>query len=178
MQIELVAELPPSGGHENIVTAKDVFFPYLFAYPTSNQDAKTLAKIIKNIVTKHAYLPTTPISDKSTAFMPHVNKEIGGVFGITLKHATTSTLKQLGCLSDLTPQLRKHSRSRQANEDHCGTKTSPLRSLITTLLITQVLAVSQAEFFTSASQNYLRFKIGNSPAASTHIYLENCPRCS
>ena len=36
MQIDLVPRLPPSGGYENIVTAMDVFFRYLFAYPTSN----------------------------------------------------------------------------------------------------------------------------------------------
>ena len=43
MQIDLVPELPPFGGYENIVTAMDVFSRYLFAYPTSNQDAKTIA---------------------------------------------------------------------------------------------------------------------------------------
>ena len=45
MQIDLVPELPPSGGYENIVTAMDVFSRYSFAYPTSNQDAKTIAKV-------------------------------------------------------------------------------------------------------------------------------------
>ena len=43
MQIDLVPGLPPSGGYENIVTAIDVFSRYLFAYPTSNRDAKTIA---------------------------------------------------------------------------------------------------------------------------------------
>ena len=55
MQIDLVPELPPSGGYENIVTAMDVFSRYLFAYPTANQDAKTIAKVIINIMAKHAY---------------------------------------------------------------------------------------------------------------------------
>ena len=45
MQIDLVPELPPSGGYENIVTAMDVISRYLFAYPTSYQDAKTIAKV-------------------------------------------------------------------------------------------------------------------------------------
>ena len=40
-------------------------------------------------MTKHAYLPTTLISDKRTAFMSHVIKEVAGVLGNTLKHATT-----------------------------------------------------------------------------------------
>ena len=89
IQIDLVPGLPPSGGYENIVTAMDVFSRYLFAYPTSNQDATTIAKLIINIMTKHTYLPTTLISDKGTAFTSHVIKEVAGVLGITLRHATT-----------------------------------------------------------------------------------------
>ena len=61
MQIDLVPGLPPSGGFENIVTVMDVFSRYLFVYTTSNQDAETIAKVIINIMTKHAYLPTTLI---------------------------------------------------------------------------------------------------------------------
>ena len=57
MQIDLVPELPPSGGYENIVTAIDVFFRFLTAYSTSNQGAKTVAKFLINIITKH---PTYP----------------------------------------------------------------------------------------------------------------------
>ena len=90
MQIDLVPGLPPSGGYENIVTAIDVFSRYLFAYPTSNQDAKTVAKVIINMMTKHAYLPTTLISDKGTAFTSHVIKQVAGVLGITLKHVERS----------------------------------------------------------------------------------------
>ena len=74
MQIGLVPELPPSGRYEIIVTAMDVFSRYLFAYPTSNQDAKTIAKVLINIMTEHDYLQTTFISDKGTAFMSHVRK--------------------------------------------------------------------------------------------------------
>ena len=108
IQIDLVPGLPPSGGYENIVTAIDVFSRYLFAYPTSHQDAKTVTKVIINIITKHAYLPTTFISDKGTAFTSIVFKKVAGVLGITLKHAPPSTLKQLGYLSDLTRQSNKH----------------------------------------------------------------------
>ena len=64
MQIDLVPGLPPCGGYENIVAAIDMFSRYLFAHPTSNKVAKTVAKVIINIMTKHAYLPTTLISDK------------------------------------------------------------------------------------------------------------------
>ena len=54
MQIDFVPELPPSGGCENIVTTMDVFSRFLFAYTTSNQDAKTIAKVLINIITMHA----------------------------------------------------------------------------------------------------------------------------
>ena len=54
--------------------------------------------MIFNIVTKHAYLPTTLISDKSTDFMLHVIKEVAGVLGITLKHATTKHAPTIGLL--------------------------------------------------------------------------------
>ena len=86
-QIDWVSELPPSGGYENFVTAMEVFFRF-FANPTSHQDAKTLAKVLINIMTKHAYLATTIISDKGTDLTSHVIKEVAGVLGITLKHAT------------------------------------------------------------------------------------------
>ena len=89
MQIDLVPDLPPSGGYENFVTAMDVSSCCLFAYPASNQDAKTSAKVLINTMTRHAYLPTTLISDECTAFMSHVIKEVAGFLGISLKHATT-----------------------------------------------------------------------------------------
>ena len=108
MQIDLMPESPPTGGYENIVTAMDVFSCYLFAYATSNQDTKTIAKVLINIMTKHAYLPTTLISDKSTAFMSHVTKEVAGVLGITLKHATTKHAQTIGLLD------RSHASFKQA----------------------------------------------------------------
>ena len=49
-------------------------------------------------MTKHAYLSTTLISDKATAFMSHVIKEVAGVLGNTLKHATTKHAQTSGLL--------------------------------------------------------------------------------
>ena len=121
MQFDLVPELPPSGGYENIVTAMDVFSRYLFAYPTSNQDAKTIAKVLINIMTKHAYLPTTLISDKGTAFMSHVIEEVAGVLGITLKtlkHATTKQAQTIGLLE------RSHASIKQALKIETGERGS------------------------------------------------------
>ena len=118
MRIDLVPELPPSGGYENIVTAMDVFSRFLFAYPTSNQDAKTIAKVLINIMTKHAYLPTTLISDKGTAFMLHVFEEVAGVLGTTLKHASTKHAQTTGLLE------RSHASIKRALEIETGERRS------------------------------------------------------
>ena len=59
-------------------------------------------------MTKHAYLPTTLISDKGTAFMSHVIKEVAGVLGITLKQATTKHSQTIGLLE------RSHASIKQA----------------------------------------------------------------
>ena len=118
MQIDLVPQLPPSGGYENIVTAMDVFSRFLFAYPTSNQDAKTIAKVLNDIMTKHAYLPTKHISDKGTAFKSHVIEEVAGVLGITLKHATTKHAQTIGLLE------RSHASIKQALKIETGERRS------------------------------------------------------
>ena len=117
-QIDLVRDLPPSGGYENIVTAMDVFSRYLFAYPTSNKDDKTIATESNIIITKHAYLPTTLISDKRTAFMSHVIKEVAGVLGITLKHATTKHAQTIGHLD------RSHASIKQVLKIETGERRS------------------------------------------------------
>ena len=118
MQIDLVPELPPSGGYKNIVTAMDVLSRYLFAYPTSNQDAKTIAKVLINIMTKHAYLPATLISDKGTACMSHIIKEVADVLGITLKHANTRHAQTIGLLE------RSHASIAQAMKFETGERRS------------------------------------------------------
>ena len=118
MQSDLVPELPPSGGYENIVTAMDVFSRYLIVYPISNQDAKTIAKVLIITMTQHAYLPTTLVSDKGTTFMSHVIKEVAGVLGITLKHATTKHAQTIGLLE------RSHASIKQALKIETGERRS------------------------------------------------------
>ena len=57
-------------------------------------------------MTKHAYLPTTLISDRGTAFMSHVTKEVVGVLGITLKHATTKHAQTMGLLERFNASIK------------------------------------------------------------------------
>ena len=63
LQIDILPNLPPSGGYENIITALDVFSRYLFAYPVTDASAVNRAKVIIDIMTKHSYLPTLRIKE-------------------------------------------------------------------------------------------------------------------
>ena len=84
LQIDLVPERSPSGDYEKIVTAMDVFSCFLFAW-TFKSDAKTIAKVIINNMTKDAYLPATLISGQGSAIGSQVIKEASGLFGIYSK---------------------------------------------------------------------------------------------
>ena len=178
MQIDLVPELPQSGGYENIVTAMDVFSSYLFAYPTSNQDAKTFAKVLINIMTKHAYLPTTLISDKGTAFMSHVIKEVAGVLGITLKHATTKHAQTIGLLE------RSHASIKQALTIETGERRSFWHKYIKIAVLNYNTSYHTSIGWAKPSLSWqnssqcIGFKVGNSRTAAAHSYFANFPRSS
>ena len=98
MQIDLLPELSPSGGYENIITAIDEFSRYAFAYPVSNTTAVNTAKVIIDIMTRHAYLPALLITDKGSVFVSQVIHEVAEILGINLKHATTKHAQTLGVL--------------------------------------------------------------------------------
>ena len=178
MQIDLVLELPPSGGYENIVTAMDVFSRYLIAYPTSNQDAKTNVKVLINIMAKHVYSPTTLISNKGKAFMSHVIKEVAGVLGITLKHATTKHAQTIGLLE------WSHASTKQALKIETGEWRSLWHKYINSAVLNYntsyhtSIGCEPTRVSRQNSSQCIGLKISRSPTAAAHSYLANCPRCS
>ena len=89
VQIDLLPNLPPSGGYENIITGMALFSRYLFAYPVTDASATNTAKVIIDIMTKYTYLPTTLITDKGTAFTSKLVAEIAHFLGLQMKCATT-----------------------------------------------------------------------------------------
>ena len=58
-------------------------------------------------MTEHAYLPPTLISDKCTTFMSHVIKEVTGVLGITIKHATSKHAQTVGLLKQSHTSIKQ-----------------------------------------------------------------------
>ena len=106
LQIDVVPHLPPSGGYENIITAMDVFSRYLFAYPVTNANAIAIAKVIIDIMTRHAYLPTRIITDLGSVFVSQIVSEVTHILGIKLKHATVKHAQTIGILERTHASLK------------------------------------------------------------------------
>ena len=96
MQFDLLPNLPPSGGIEIVLTVFDVFPRYMFVYPLTDASAINVAKVLLDIVTKLAYIPTTLITVKGTAFTSTIIAEFTQISRITLKSATTKHPQTIG----------------------------------------------------------------------------------
>ena len=106
LQIDLLPNLPPNGGYDNVITALDVFSRYLFAYPVVDASASSTAKVLIDIMTRHAYLPTTLITDKGTAFASRLVEEVAKILGIQIKCATTKHPQTIGKLERTHASLK------------------------------------------------------------------------
>ena len=106
MQIDLLPNLPASGGYQTVMTAIDFFSRYFFAYPLIEATATNVAKVIIDIMTKHSYLRTTDITDKRSAFTSRIIAENTKILGITLRYATTKHPKTIGKLERTHASLK------------------------------------------------------------------------
>ena len=98
MLIDLLPELEPGGDYENIITAIDVFSRYSSVSPIFYPRAVETAKVITDIMTRHAYRTTIMITDRGSVLVAKVIHEKANVLGITLHHATTKHAKSMGVL--------------------------------------------------------------------------------
>ena len=62
----------PSGGYNAILTAMDVVSGYLFINMVIKTDALSVARVLVDIMPRHAYLPTTIKTDKETHITTHM----------------------------------------------------------------------------------------------------------
>ena len=107
LQVGIVPFDEPSNGFTAIVTSMDIFSRYLFTYCVTKIDAKTIARVLVDIMTQHAYLPTTIITDKGTQFMSEVVADTTRVLGIQLRHATTKHSQTIGILERCHASLKE-----------------------------------------------------------------------
>ena len=66
--MDILPNLPPSGGYDHIITVIDVFSRYLFAYPVTRITATAVSRVIMDILCNHTCLPTTINTDLGTQF--------------------------------------------------------------------------------------------------------------
>ena len=107
LQMDIVPFDEPSGGYTAIITAMDVFSRYLFTYNVVRTDAPTVTRVLVDIMTRHAYLPTTVITDKGTQFMSEVMADATRTLGIQLRHATTKHAQTIGILERCHASLKE-----------------------------------------------------------------------
>ena len=110
LQMDILPNLPPSGGNDHIITAIDVFSKYLFAYPVTRITATAVSRVIMDILCKHTYLPTTIITDLGTQFNAQVTHEVAAVLGFEMKHATMKHAQTIGLLSPFFKLLKEFSK--------------------------------------------------------------------
>ena len=72
LEVDILPNLPSSNGYQHIITMMDVFSRYLFAYPTQDITAKTVARCLIDVMTRHCYLPTVILTDKGSQFRSEV----------------------------------------------------------------------------------------------------------
>ena len=154
----------PNGGYENVLTAIDVSSRYLFAYPLTDPSAINVAKVLIDIMTKHAYLPTTLITDKGTAFLSTIIAEITQILGITLKCATTKHQQTIG-KTERTHASLKTNLKLACGEYRCQWhKYLPLAVLNhNTSYHANIGCEPTRVFYGRAPYNILDHKLGNNP---------------
>ena len=96
MQINLLPNVSLSGGYEIVLTAIDVFSRYLFTYPLTDASAINVAKVLIDIMTKHAYLPTTLLPTKGMHSLPQLLRSLHRFWELHSNVHRQSTRKQLG----------------------------------------------------------------------------------
>ena len=107
LQMDIVPFDEPFEGYNAIITAMDVFSRNLFTCNVVKSDAPTIARVLVGIMTRHAYLPTTVITDKGTQFMSEVMADATRTLGIQLKHATTKHAQTNGILERSHASLKE-----------------------------------------------------------------------
>ena len=127
---------------------------------------------------KNAYLTTTLISDKGSAFLSQVIKEKAGVFGNTLKHATTKQTQTIGMLE------RSHASIKQTLKIETGKRRSFWHKYVSIAVLNYITsnhAIIGCEpsrvFHGSITYNALDLKMGIRPQKMP-AQIHNMPRWS
>ena len=106
LEVDILPNLPSSSGYQHMITMMDVFSRYLFAYPTQEMTAKTVARCIIDVMTRHCYLPTVILTDKGSQFRSEVINQIAQTLDIRISHASTKHAQTKGILERTHASLK------------------------------------------------------------------------
>ena len=164
LQMDILPNLPPSVGFDNIITAIDVFSRYLFAYPTTRITAPTVARVIMDILCKHTYLPTTIIPDTDTQFNSQITRDVAAVLGVQLKHASTKHAQAIGMLERTHASVKTHLKAATGEFRNNWHKLLPLAVLNHNTTYLASLACEPTRVFHGRiPHNILDYKLGYTP---------------
>ena len=164
MQIDLLPNLPTSGGYQTVMTAIDVFSRYLFAYPLIEALATNVAKVVIDIMMKHSFIPTTLITDKGSAFTSTIIAEVTQILGITLKCATTKHPQTIGKLERTHASLKTNLKMASGEYRRQWRKYLPLAVLNYNTTYHSSIGCEPSEVFHGRIPfNVLDHKLGNNP---------------
>ena len=164
LQMDILPNLPPSGGYDHIITAIDVFSRYLFAYPVTRITATAVSKVIMDILCKHTYLPTTIITDLGTQFNAQITHEIAAVLGIELKHATMKHAQTIGLLERTHASVKTHLKAATGEFRNNWHKYLPLAVLNHNTTYHASLGCEPSRVFHGRiPHNILDYKLGYNP---------------
>ena len=164
LQMDILPNLPPSGGYDHIITAIDVFSRYLFAYPVTRITATAVARVIMDILCKHTYLPTTLITNLGTQFNAQVTHEAAAVLGIELKHATLKHAQTIGILERTHASVKTQLKAATGDFRHNWHKFLPLAVLNHNTTYHASLGCEPSRVFHGRiPHNILDYKLGYNP---------------
>ena len=106
LEVDILPILPSSNGFQHIITMMDVFSRYFFAYPTQDMTARTVARCIIDVMTRHYYLPTVILTDKGSQFRSEVVNRIAQTLDIRIIHASTKHAQTIGILERTHASLK------------------------------------------------------------------------
>ena len=169
LQMDILPNLPPSGGYDHIITAIDVFSRYLFAYPVARITATSVARAIMDILCKHTYLPTTIVTDLGTQFNAQVTHEVTAVLGVELKHATMKHAQTIGLLERTHASVKTHLKAATGEFRHNWHKFLPLAVLNHNTTYHASLGCEPSRVFHGRiPHNILDYKLGYNPNPRYH----------
>ena len=96
LEVDILPNLTSSNGFQHIITMMDVFSRYIFAYPTQDMTARTVARCIFDVLTRHCYLPTVILTHKGSQFRSEVVNQIAQTLDIRISQASVKHAQAIG----------------------------------------------------------------------------------